>query len=279
MSDPTPTLKELFVDGKWVAPVHKQYLDVLNPATEEVVASASAEDVDLAVQAAKRAFVTWGFTTGTERAVYLRAMAAAVEKRTEALSRLETIDIGKPLAEAVWDVAGCFQTGMDKCNSGIRAINATCAICGISAWIQQKGMHLRGGRLTIAADQSGCQLHDNRCNAAWTNAPCVARICDTYPDAICNHCSLKLFKCQPSRNLLKHLAPCPNLAEPERTKLRRYGEPVKKQKSKRQKRKKRSATHSPEATQESVMTGTSLSQSQPITPYVGGIAREGKKRF
>ncbi|KAE9047053.1 hypothetical protein PR002_g1262 [Phytophthora rubi] len=145
MSDPTPTLKELFVDGKWVAPVHKQYLDVLNPATEEVVASASAEDVDLAVQAAKRAFVTWGFTTGTERAVYLRAMAAAVEKRTEALSRLETIDIGKPLAEAVWDVAGCFQTGMGKCNSGIRAINATCAICGISAWIQQKGMHLRGG--------------------------------------------------------------------------------------------------------------------------------------
>ncbi|KAE9031109.1 hypothetical protein PF011_g306 [Phytophthora fragariae] len=60
---------------------------------------------------------------------------------------------------------------------------------------------------------------------------------DTYPDAICNHCSLKLFKCQPSRNLLKHLAPCPNLAEPERTKLRRYGEPVKKQKSKRQMRK------------------------------------------
>ncbi|KAE9020744.1 hypothetical protein PR002_g12446 [Phytophthora rubi] len=101
----------------------------------------------------------------------------------------------------------------------------------------------------------------------------------TYPDAICNHCSLKLFKCQPSRNLLKHLVSCPNLAEPERAKWRRYGEPIKKQKSKRQKRKKRSATHSPEATQESVLTGTSLSQSQPTTPYVGGIAREEKKRF
>ncbi|GMF11625.1 unnamed protein product [Phytophthora lilii] len=115
MSDPIPELKELFIDGKWVAPAGKTYMDVLNPATEEVVqqvAAASAADVDLAVQAAKRAFVTWGATTGTERAVYLRAMAAAVEKRTEALSRLETIDNGKPLVEAVWDmedVAGCFQ--------------------------------------------------------------------------------------------------------------------------------------------------------------------------
>ncbi|OWZ23754.1 hypothetical protein PHMEG_0001322 [Phytophthora megakarya] len=115
MSEAIPQLKELFIDGKWVAPVHKQYMDVLNPATETVVqqvASASAEDVDLAVQAAKRAFATWGVTSGAERAVYLRAMAAAVEKRTEALSRLETVDNGKPLAEAVWDmedVAGCFQ--------------------------------------------------------------------------------------------------------------------------------------------------------------------------
>ncbi|KAG2525523.1 hypothetical protein BBO99_00002135 [Phytophthora kernoviae] len=115
MNDPIPELKELFIDGKWVTPVQKKYLDVLNPATEAVVqqvASATAEDVDLAVQAAKRAFVTWGATTGTERAVYLRAMAALVEKRTTALSRLETIDNGKPLAESVWDmedVAGCFQ--------------------------------------------------------------------------------------------------------------------------------------------------------------------------
>ncbi|RLN91682.1 hypothetical protein BBJ28_00001696 [Nothophytophthora sp. Chile5] len=115
MSDPIPELKELFIDGKWVAPVQKKYLDVLNPATEAVVqqvASATAEDVDLAVQAAKRAFATWGTTTGTERAVYLRKMAELVDKRIDALSRLETIDNGKPLAESVWDmedVSGCFQ--------------------------------------------------------------------------------------------------------------------------------------------------------------------------
>lgn len=115
MSDPIPTLKDLFIDGKWVVPVKGKYIDVLNPANEEViqqVAAASAADVDLAVQAAKRAFETWGSTTGAERAVYLRKMADLVDKRIDALSRLETLDNGKPLAEAVWDiedVSGCFQ--------------------------------------------------------------------------------------------------------------------------------------------------------------------------
>ncbi|EGZ28599.1 hypothetical protein PHYSODRAFT_248120 [Phytophthora sojae] len=114
MSDPIPTLKELFIDGKWVAPVDKKYIDVVNPATEEViqqVAAASAADVDLAVQAAKRAFETWGATTGAERAEYLRKMSKLVAKRIDAISHLETLDNGKPLAEAVWDiedVSGCF---------------------------------------------------------------------------------------------------------------------------------------------------------------------------
>ncbi|KAL7693309.1 putative aldehyde dehydrogenase domain, aldehyde/histidinol dehydrogenase [Plasmopara halstedii] len=114
MSDPIPTLRELFIDGKWVAPVNKKYIDSVNPFNEEViqqVAVASAADVDLAVQAAKRAFETWSSTTGAERAIYLRKMGDLVAERIEALSRLETLDNGKPLAESVWDmedVSGCF---------------------------------------------------------------------------------------------------------------------------------------------------------------------------
>jgi betaine-aldehyde dehydrogenase len=110
-----PKLTELYIDGKWVAPVRGKYLDVISPTTEEVVqvvASGTKEDVDLAVAAATRAFKTWGSTTGKERAVYLRAMAAEVEKKLDTLGRLETIDNGKPLAESVWDmedVAGCYQ--------------------------------------------------------------------------------------------------------------------------------------------------------------------------
>ena len=114
MSDPIGELKELFIDNEWVPPVNKKYMDVLNPASEEViqqVAVASAVDVGLAVQAAKRAFATWGTTSGTERAVYLRRMGELVAKRMDALSRLETLDNGKPLAEAVGDmedVSSCF---------------------------------------------------------------------------------------------------------------------------------------------------------------------------
>ncbi|KAG2531305.1 hypothetical protein BBO99_00001432 [Phytophthora kernoviae] len=115
LCSPAAPKGDLFIDGKWVAPVKGKYIDVLNPANEEViqqVAAASTADVDLAVQAAKRAFETWGATTGAERAVYLRKMAELVDKRIDAISRLETLDNGKPLAESVWDiedVSGCFQ--------------------------------------------------------------------------------------------------------------------------------------------------------------------------
>ncbi|KAF1332032.1 Betaine aldehyde dehydrogenase, partial [Globisporangium splendens] len=114
MSD-LPHLKELFINGEWVAPVKKQYFDVINPATEQViqqVARGTAEDIDLAVAAAKKAFESWGQTSGKDRAVYLRVMADAVEARIEALSKLETMDCGKPLSEAQWDmedVSGCFR--------------------------------------------------------------------------------------------------------------------------------------------------------------------------
>ncbi|TYZ64850.1 hypothetical protein PybrP1_008154 [[Pythium] brassicae (nom. inval.)] len=110
-----PFLSELFIDGAWVAPTRKQYFDVLNPATEKAiqqVARATAEDVDAAVAAASRAFPSWSETSGAQRAVFLRAMADAVELQLDALSRLETLDSGKPLPEAVWDmedVAGCFR--------------------------------------------------------------------------------------------------------------------------------------------------------------------------
>lgn len=107
---------QLYIDGKWLAPVRGGTLDVVNPATEEVihqVAAATAEDVDLAVRAARNAFDHGGWPrhSGTERAGYLRAIADGVRARQAAIARLEVIDNGKPLPEANWDVAdaaGCF---------------------------------------------------------------------------------------------------------------------------------------------------------------------------
>ena len=106
----------LYIDGAWVRPEKGGTLDVIDPATEQVIHKAPAGtsgDIDKAVKAARYAFDSgpWPKFTGTERAVYLRAIAAKVTEKRDFLARLEVADNGKPLPEALWDiddVAGCF---------------------------------------------------------------------------------------------------------------------------------------------------------------------------
>ncbi|KQS83769.1 MULTISPECIES: aldehyde dehydrogenase family protein [unclassified Rhizobium] len=106
----------LYIDGEWVTPERGGTFDVINPATEEVIHKAPAgtsSDIDKAVKAARYAFDTgpWPHFTGAERAVYLRAIATKITEKREFLAKLEVLDNGKPLPEALWDiddVAGCF---------------------------------------------------------------------------------------------------------------------------------------------------------------------------
>lgn len=91
-------------------------MDVINPASEKAFATipaATAEDVDAAVAAATAAFKSghWSRTTGAYRAKFLRAIAQKVRDAKSTLARLETMDCGKPIDEAEWDmddVATCF---------------------------------------------------------------------------------------------------------------------------------------------------------------------------
>ncbi|WP_064696874.1 aldehyde dehydrogenase family protein [Rhizobium aegyptiacum] len=107
---------ELYIDGQWVKPLKGGTCTVMNPATEEVIqtiAAATAEDVDLAVKAARRAFDKdgWPKLSGAQRARYLRAIAEGIRARQADIARLEVLDNGKPLPEADWDVAdaaACF---------------------------------------------------------------------------------------------------------------------------------------------------------------------------
>ncbi|MBP2239197.1 betaine-aldehyde dehydrogenase [Sinorhizobium kostiense] len=107
---------ELYIDGTWRPSSDGRTFDVVNPATEEVIhraAAASAEDVDIAVKAARRAFDKdgWPKLAGRKRARYLRAIADGIRARQAEVARLEVIDNGKPLPEADWDIAdaaGCF---------------------------------------------------------------------------------------------------------------------------------------------------------------------------
>jgi aldehyde dehydrogenase (NAD+) len=68
--------KKFFIDGVWVAATQRSTLDIVNPATEQVigqVALGAAEDVDKAVKAARRAFESYSRTSPSERRVAARA--------------------------------------------------------------------------------------------------------------------------------------------------------------------------------------------------------------
>ncbi|SDU87727.1 aldehyde dehydrogenase family protein [Jiangella alkaliphila] len=94
----------LFVNGEFVEPVDGSMFKSVNPATEEVlaeIASAGAEDVDRAVQAARRAYDhTWSKLSGRDRGKYLFRIARLIQERARELAVLESIDNGKPIRES-----------------------------------------------------------------------------------------------------------------------------------------------------------------------------------
>jgi len=93
----------IFVDGKFVDG-HGAAVKTINPASEEPlaeIAEASAEDVDIAVKAARRAYDrTWSRMPGAERAKYLFRIARAIQERGRELAVLESLDNGKPIKES-----------------------------------------------------------------------------------------------------------------------------------------------------------------------------------
>ncbi|WP_026155206.1 aldehyde dehydrogenase family protein [Paracoccus sp. N5] len=100
----------LLIDGQWVTPSEGRRFEVFDPATGAVVAAASeagAEDVDLAVAAARRALDgPWSRFSGPERARLLMRLADLIEANGELLAQVEVVDNGKPLALALAGIAG-----------------------------------------------------------------------------------------------------------------------------------------------------------------------------
>jgi len=89
------------VGGEYVDPQTDATLDIVNPATAQVVAQApvsTAADVDAAYSAASAAFEEWGRTTPSERQQALLKFADAVEARADDFVRLESENTGKPHA-------------------------------------------------------------------------------------------------------------------------------------------------------------------------------------
>jgi len=107
---------QMLIDGEWVEARSKKTFDVMNPATDEVIAKvpdAGPEDVDHAVEAARRAFDEgWRDVTAQERGRILLRLAEKMRKELPRLAEIETLNSGKPIVESEFDlgdVATCFE--------------------------------------------------------------------------------------------------------------------------------------------------------------------------
>jgi aldehyde dehydrogenase (NAD+) len=95
--------RKFYIDGKWVEPKGKETLDVINPATEEPIATialGTKEDVDRAVAAAKKAFETFSRTTLEERAALLEKIIEAYKARMGEIAETVSKEMGAPMSLA-----------------------------------------------------------------------------------------------------------------------------------------------------------------------------------
>src|ERR1700733_15369711 len=108
--------KKLLINGKWVAPKSGKTFETINPATEEVltlVAEGDKADVDEAVKAARKALEEgkWSQIGPHQRAQFMFKIAELIDKHTDELAELETLDNGKGVAfSKAFDVPSAAET-------------------------------------------------------------------------------------------------------------------------------------------------------------------------
>jgi 1-pyrroline dehydrogenase len=101
------TPRRMFINGEWVESSSGETTQVINPATEEVIAEVpkgTVEDADRAVEAAAAAFEEWSLTTPQERSQLLFKFADAIEANAAELSKIEQDNVGKPKGTADFDL-------------------------------------------------------------------------------------------------------------------------------------------------------------------------------
>lgn len=97
------TSHRFYIDGRWSSPISAGSVSVINPATEEIVAqvaSGSAEDVDLAVAAARAALAGWSATPVESRAQILGKIYDLMIERKEALAQAVSLEMGASITSA-----------------------------------------------------------------------------------------------------------------------------------------------------------------------------------
>ncbi len=109
-----------YINGEWIASTGTETIEVINPATEEVLALSplgTSRDVEKAVASAKEAFKTWRRTPAIDRTQYLFKLKTLLEENFESLVKLCTQEHGKTLIESRGDV-----------RRGIQMVETACGI-------------------------------------------------------------------------------------------------------------------------------------------------------
>src|SRR5579864_3841032 len=106
---------KLFINNQWVDPVEGGSFDTYNPATGEViakVAAASAKDVDKAVKAARKALESgpWATMDAVDRGRLMFKLADLIERDSEKLAALESLNCGKTIRDSIGDMQGVVAT-------------------------------------------------------------------------------------------------------------------------------------------------------------------------
>lgn len=97
-------MRQLYIGGAWTASASGEAIEVVNPATEEIidrVPAGAPDDVEVAVRAARRAFPSWSATAPAERGKLLAAAADLLKERADDLARIIATDVGSPLGFAL----------------------------------------------------------------------------------------------------------------------------------------------------------------------------------
>ena len=94
------TRDQLYINGKWVQPIGTGSIDVINPATEEIIGKipvGSKEDIDIAASAARIAFDSWSKSSIETRIDILNALSNALKERGEDIAQTITAEVGTPI--------------------------------------------------------------------------------------------------------------------------------------------------------------------------------------
>lgn len=117
-----------YIGGKWVEAASGGSFSNINPADGEEIGKfpdSGAEDAGRAARAAEKSFYSWSRTPVPERGKILRGFAGLLSKQKEEIARIETMEMGKVMAESRGDVQEGIDTALYAAGEGVRFFGRT----------------------------------------------------------------------------------------------------------------------------------------------------------